>query len=222
MASKLDYLKRYMGPPAGAETDEAPRKRRRKKPPQTVAAPLKRSVEEPSQTETVRGEDPVVLGRDAETIFRDKRGRRMEMLEEYMRQKEGRTKHDEGEDMEWGKGLVQKKQKEDEIARLEKEKNAPFARYRDDEEINQEQRETDRWGDPMLKYMMKKKEKKSKKRKQPVYAGPPPPPNRFNIMPGHRWDGVDRSNGFEKTYFESLSQKKASQTDAYRWSTAEM
>jgi pre-mRNA-splicing factor CWC26 len=56
----------------------------------------------------------------------------------------------------------------------------------------------------------------------PIYQGPQPAPNRFKILPGYRWDGVDRSNGFEKRCFEKMSQRKALETSAYQWSTEEM
>ena len=57
---------------------------------------------------------------------------------------------------------------------------------------------------------------------KPIYQGPPPPPNRFGILPGYRWDGVDRSNGYEKKFFERINAKKALQEESYKWSVEDL
>lgn len=60
------------------------------------------------------------------------------------------------------------------------------------------------------------------KKPTPKYRGPPAPPNRYNILPGSKWDGVDRSNGFEKKYYESITARKAHEAEAYKWSVEDM
>ena len=56
----------------------------------------------------------------------------------------------------------------------------------------------------------------------PTYQGPLPPPNRFQIAPGYRWDGVDRSTGFEKRFHERINRQKVTDSNAYSWSTEDM
>lgn len=48
------------------------------------------------------------------------------------------------------------------------------------------------------------------------------PSNRYNIRPGRHWDGVDRSNGFEKNMFKMLNQQRAQEAEARMWAQEDM
>lgn len=106
-----------------------------------------------------------------------------------------------------------------------REAQKPLARHIDDEDLDRMLREQERDGDPMAAMLRKKKEKNNQLKgikEKPRYKGPPPPPNRFNLMPGYRWDGVDRSNGFEQKRYSRIADKKAVQEIAYKWSVEDM
>jgi pre-mRNA-splicing factor CWC26 len=171
--------------------------------------------------EALRRMDPKSSGRDAETVYRDERGRRIDLAAERAEKAAKRRAEEErlAREMEWGKGRVQRqaeqiqRQLEEEIAKQ------PFARYADDPEWNEELKRRERWDDPAAGFLTKKSRRGPK---MPTYQGPPPPPNRFNIPPGYRWDGVDRSNGFEKALFARRAAKTTTAAEAYKWSVEDM
>lgn len=49
-----------------------------------------------------------------------------------------------------------------------------------------------------------------------------PPTNRYDIRPGRHWDGVDRTNGFEKDFIRHQNEKKAQEKEAMMWSMEDM
>lgn len=128
----------------------------------------------------------------------------------------------------WGKGL---KQVSDQQQRLEDdihEMQKPLARYADDEDLENYLKEQERDGDPMLEYIRKQKAEERGETSTEV-SNPLRPryqgafnPNRFGIPPGHRWDGVDRSNGYENSWTEAQNARRIVETDAYKWSTEDM
>ncbi|VEN50010.1 unnamed protein product [Callosobruchus maculatus] len=162
-----------------------------------------------------------VLGVNAATIVRKKKKEEdpEEIARKLQREQELKQKYDR-----WGKGL---KQVQDETARISDavhEMNKPLARYADDTDLERLLKEQEREGDPMLDYIRKKKRKKNIEAgvpEKPMYMGEFMP-NRFGIRPGYRWDGVDRSNGYEKRWFEIQNKKKALQEEAHKWSTEDI
>uniref|UniRef100_A0A8C9PXZ4 BUD13 homolog n=1 Tax=Spermophilus dauricus TaxID=99837 RepID=A0A8C9PXZ4_SPEDA len=161
----------------------------------------------------------------AETVFRDKSGRKRNLKLERLEQRRKAEKDSERDELyaQWGKGLAQSRQQQQNVEDAMKEMQKPLARYIDDEDLDRMLREQEREGDPMANFIKKNKAKENKNKKvRPRYSGPAPPPNRFNIWPGYRWDGVDRSNGFEQKRFARLASKKAVEELAYKWSVEDM
>ncbi|WVQ98823.1 hypothetical protein IAU59_005954 [Kwoniella sp. CBS 9459] len=155
-----------------------------------------------------------------ETIHRDASGRVIDVvkLKEEERQLEEEAKRKELEKKEWTKGVVQRQQRE-ERARQEREMaRADVGRTRDDVRMNREMREVERWNDPAAEFLTRKKKRGPRR---PRYEGSYAP-NRFGIPPGYRWDGVDRSNGFEKKYFQAQNAASRKAHEYAQWSMEDM
>jgi len=164
-----------------------------------------------------------VSGRNAETRVR---GRYKEKLEEESRRKEKAAIPDEvkAKYAAWSKGEAQIKADNQRIQEELHEMSKPLARDADDADRDAHLKAIDRQEDPMLAFIKKKNAKKTDLNieRYPEYKGPQPAPNRFGIRPGYRWDGVDRSTGFEKKLFDSQTQRKARAQEAHMWSTEDM
>ncbi|MCJ1263003.1 Pre-mRNA-splicing factor cwc26 [Lobaria immixta] len=179
-----------------------------------VTAQLKRRQAEERQRFLEDGDEH--SGRGKETIYRDASGR---IINVAMKRAEARKKADEdaakaAAEVEAQKGDVQRAQLVQRRADLAEAKFLPLSRYADDVEMNEELRERGRWNDPASQFLTKK-EGKSVNGK-PLYQGPAMP-NRYGIRPGHRWDGVDRGNGFEKEYFTAQNHRRNLKELDYAW-----
>lgn len=185
--------------------------------------------------------DPSTSGRGAEPVYRFK-GERVSKDEYLKLTKKKEEKPKEEKNLEWGKGLAQKREAEAKLLEMELEKEKPFARSRDDPELDRMMKDSVRWGDPMA-HLVKKKQSdmllldlgENEKMKESGFIIPQDipshswikrgldyEPNRYGIKPGRHWDGVNRSNGYEKQMFKRMNEKRATEREAYLWSVSDM
>lgn len=170
--------------------------------------------------------NPEMSGRDAEVTIRDRRGRNKEFEKELENEKQ-KAEFEAARKKEydrWGKGLKQIEDIEKRWQEHVHEASKPLARAADDEDLQDHLKNQERLDDPMLEYFRKKKQDDNRKKgvqEKPKYVGQFAD-NRYNIPPGFRWDGVDRSNGYEKKYFSMINSKKSLEEEAYRYSTEDM
>ena len=162
-------------------------------------------------------------GRGQATVYRDKSGKRVEKMSEFLREEMARTgelapEEQRKEEFDWRVGRVQKEEMLRKAEAIAKAKDMDLNQYEGDPELERRLKERERAEDPMLAYMRKKKSKKKKKKKKkksssdrdekPLYRGPLGPPNRYGIRPGYRWDGVDRGNGFDSRLAATRAKKR--------------
>ena len=165
-------------------------------------------------------DEAMAMGAGEDTVYRDRKGRKLEMLSEMMKgQQQGQGKAaSSSATPTWGSGLAQQREKDERRVRARSDASGPVARYEIDAATDAEKRAVVRFDDPMAQHLSKKAADNGK----PKYRGPPPPANRFNLPPGYRWDGVDRSNGYEKQFFLQAAKARTQAQEAHAWATADI
>ncbi|KAJ2785997.1 Pre-mRNA-splicing factor cwc26 [Coemansia javaensis] len=187
---------------------------------QTIKEDAARAHEQRMRRLRELGDD--ASGRAAETVYRDaKTGKRIdvEAARQDARDEARRRERLAGLHAEWNKGLVQQRQRLEEQRQLDAMRDPDADRARR-AELDADQRARQHWDDPALRFLAAKPAAATAASAYPAYRGHAPP-NRFGIRPGHRWDGVDRSNGFERELFRRQAAADAQKSQAYSHSVAD-
>lgn len=147
----------------------------------------------------------LALAENTKTIYRDKHG--------VVIDKTVKTKKQENQEklQQWASGEVQLQAKRKLESEIEKEKGKPFARYEIEPEYDSELKKKDRFGDPVHIFT-----KNDSKKNSLVWE------NRYQIVPGKMWDGVDRTNGFEPRWLAKQGRKVWENSMAHKTFASEL
>jgi pre-mRNA-splicing factor CWC26 len=167
---------------------------------------LAKSRNQPSSSSSSKAPGVVHRDRDGNVI-------------DFQKTKKARETAKKREEYLWGTGKKQREEMLKNFEHIQKISEAPFSQFADDKDGMRDEalRNRVRVEDPMAKFEGGGDQDggsgssnsggdpgKAKK----IYRGPPAPMNRFGILPGYRWDGVNRGNGFEAKVVESLHKNK--------------
>ncbi|EGT56718.1 hypothetical protein CAEBREN_10888 [Caenorhabditis brenneri] len=166
--------------------------------------------------------DTSVSGRFADTVYRQKqtkrKGRDAEEDQEKKEREAKKTEELKEKYKDWNKGVAQIEERKAQLEEMARVAAEPMARARDDDAMNAHLKEVLHAADPMANLIQKKRRDIAIDRGElvyPTYQGHWVP-NRFGIAPGYRWDGVDRSNGFEGKLAKTANTKAANQSEYYK------
>lgn len=182
-------------------------------------AAMVKAQERRKKAEEALWRDPqATAAQTQETIYRDASGRiiNVAMKRAEARRAEEEKKEKEEQARQALMGDVQRQQREARKQELQEAKAMPLARGIEDETMNDELRARDRWNDPAAGFLTQKAAPGASVTGKPLYRGAFQP-NRYGIRPGHRWDGVDRANGFEKEWFAARNKKGRMEALDYQW-----
>ncbi|KAK4344296.1 hypothetical protein RND71_037390 [Anisodus tanguticus] len=219
--------------------EKSPTMKQRPKTGLVTSKDIKEEIAKTKKEDMLRFEDmdPLLSGRGAEPCVSIGQRMSKEVFLKFRKKEEEKEKLKEIK-LEWRKGLAQKRELESRFQELESEKDKPFARNRDDPELERMLKERLRWGDPMahlvkILYVAEKQGETvlpdlgaNEKMKESGFMIPQEipchswikrgldvPANRYSIRPGRHWDGVDRSTGYEKELFKRVNEKRATERE---------
>ncbi|KAK1138709.1 Pre-mRNA-splicing factor cwc26 [Aspergillus melleus] len=200
-----DAMRMESGARAGLQTAE-----------QTAA--MVAAQERRKKAEAAKYKDSPQADQAQETIYRDASGRiiNVAMKRAEARRAEEEKKEKEEQAKEALMGDVQRQQRADRKQQLEDVRAMPVARTIDDDSLNDDLKAQQRWNDPAAQFLTNTKGPGKSATGRPLYRGAAQP-NRYGIRPGHRWDGVDRSTGFEKEWFGARNRKGRLEALDYQW-----
>eukprot|EP00920_Eleutheroschizon_duboscqi_P032648 GHVT01078712.1.p2 GENE.GHVT01078712.1~~GHVT01078712.1.p2 ORF type:complete len:242 (+),score=30.40 GHVT01078712.1:2650-3375(+) len=162
-----------------------------------------------------------------EVIYRDKTGKQITkdewlLMQEKSKKKKRNRRNEPIPEVEWGRGLVQKQEAEERAAYEAKLAKGTVGRFELDEGYEKTMKGKQRWDDPMRNLSQDPDtavETPTRNRPACRFA---PPPNRYNIIPGYRWDGVIRGNGYEERRMKEINRRQHEKEQAHMMSVSDM